>query len=76
VRSRWLRVPRGGGGIYLPRVRVGDTVTAGQLLATIADPVSDHVLELRAEIDGVVIGMALPQVVPSGSPLFHVGELR
>jgi len=76
VRSRWLRVPRGGGGIYLPRVRVGDSVSEGQLLATIADPVSDQVHEVRAEADGVVIGMSLPQVVLSGSALFHIGEIR
>jgi uncharacterized protein len=76
VRSSWLRVPRGWGGIYLPRVRLGETVVEGQLLATIADPVSDEVRELHARIGGVVIGMALPQVVLSGSPLFHVGEIR
>jgi len=76
VRSRWLRVPRGWGGIYLPRVGVGDAVVEGQLLATIADPVSDQVHELRAGMGGVVIGMALPQVVISGSPLFHIGEVR
>jgi predicted deacylase len=76
VRSRWLRVPRGGGGIYLPRVRVGDSVSEGQLLATIADPVSDQVHEVRAEAGGVVIGMSLPQVVLSGSALFHIGEIR
>jgi uncharacterized protein len=76
VRSRWLRVPRGWGGIYLPRVRVGDSVTEGQLLATIADPVTDQVHEVRAQAGGVVIGMSLPQVVLSGSALFHIGEVR
>jgi uncharacterized protein len=76
VDSRWLRVPPGRGGIYLPSVRLGDSVTEGQLLATIADPVSDQVHELHAEIGGVIIGMALPQVVLSGYALFHVGEVR
>jgi uncharacterized protein len=76
VRSRWLRVPRGWGGIYLPRVRVGDSVSEGQLLATIADPVTDEVHEVRADNGGVIIGMSLPQVVLSGSALFHIGEVR
>jgi uncharacterized protein len=76
VRSRWLRVPRGQGGIYLPRVGVGDSVTEGQLLATIADPISAQVHELHADLGGVVIGMALPQVVISGSALFHIGEVK
>jgi predicted deacylase len=76
VRSRWQRVPRGWGGIYLPRVQVGDSVAAGQPLGTIADPGSDQVRELRAEMGGVIIGMALPQVVLSGYALFHVGEMH
>lgn len=76
VRSRWQRVPRGWGGIYLPRVRVGDSVAEGQLLATIADPVTDQVHEVRADTGGVIIGMSLPQVVLSGSALFHIGEVR
>jgi hypothetical protein len=38
--------------------------------------VSDQVHELHAEIGGVIIGMALPQVVLSGYALFHVGEVR
>ena len=76
MRSRWVRVPPGMGGIYLPRVRVGDTVAEGQLLATIADPVTDEVHEVHANMAGVVIGMSLPQVVLSGSALFHVGEVR
>jgi predicted deacylase len=72
-RSRWLRVPHRQGGIYLPTVSVGDAVEAGQLVATVTDPVADQVHEIRANEDGVVIGMSLPQVVLSGSALIHVG---
>ncbi len=74
--SRWLRVPQGQGGIYLPTVGVGDAVKAGQLVATIADPVTDEIHEIRATEDGVVIGMSLPQVVLSGSALLHVGTVK
>jgi len=74
--SRWLRVPQRQGGIYLPTVGVGDTVAAGQLLATVTDPMTDQVHEIRANEDGLVIGMSLPQVVLSGSALIHVGRVE
>jgi len=76
ARSSWLRVPRGKGGIYLSAVRLGDSVKAGDLLGTIADPVSDEVYEVRADRPGLVVGAALPQVVLSGYGLFHIGELE
>jgi predicted deacylase len=76
ARSSWLRVPRGKGGIYLSAVRLGDSVKAGDLLGTIADPVSDEVYEIRADRPGLVVGAALPQVVLSGYGLFHIGELE
>lgn len=75
-RSRWLRVPQGQGGIYLPTVRVGDMVTAGQLVATVTDPITNQVHEIRASEDGVVIGMSLAQVLLSGSAVIHVGKVK
>jgi len=75
-KSAWLRAPRGQGGIYLPVVKLGDVVTPGQLLATVTDPVTDVSHEIRASNAGVVVGMALPQVVLSGYGLFHIGELN
>ena len=74
--SRWLRVPKRQGGIYLPTVVVGDTVTADQLVATVTDPITDQVHEIRASEAGVVIGTSLPQVVLSGSALIHVGRVE
>jgi predicted deacylase len=74
--SWWVRTPRGQGGIYLPSVRLGDSVSGGQLLATVTDPVTDARHEIRADQAGVIVGMALPQVVLSGYGLFHVGVLE
>jgi hypothetical protein len=76
ARSSWVRVPRGKGGIYLSAVQLGDSVKAGDLLGTIADPVTDEVYEIHADGPGVVVGAALPQVVLSGYGLFHIGELE
>jgi predicted deacylase len=74
-RSFWVRVPRGQGGIFLPTVALGAAVKKGDLLATVVDPLSDEVHEIRAEGDGTVVGMALPRVVLSGYGIFHIGEL-
>jgi predicted deacylase len=73
--AAWVRVPRGHGGVFMPTVRPGDAVSAQATIATIADPLTDDVFEVRAPRAGVVVGMALPQVVLSGYGLFHIGEL-
>jgi uncharacterized protein len=75
ARSVWQRVPVDQGGIYLPIVELGEKVKTGQLLATIADPVTDVVHRIEAQESGIVIGMAMPQIVLSGYGLFHIGEV-
>lgn len=74
-RSVWQRVPVDQGGIFLPVVSLGERVAPGQLLGTIADPVTDVIHRVLAQEAGVVIGMALPQIVLSGYGLFHIGEI-
>jgi len=76
VRSGWIRVPRGKGGIYLTDVHLGDRVKVGDLLGTVTDPGTDERHEIRSDRDGIVIGAALPQVVLSGYGIFHIGELE
>lgn len=74
--SSWIRVPTGGGGIFLTEVALGDAVEAGDLLGTIADPDTDSVYEVRAHRPGIVIGVAQPQVVLSGYGIFHIGTFE
>ncbi|MBK6736477.1 MAG: succinylglutamate desuccinylase/aspartoacylase family protein [Haliea sp.] len=73
VRSGWVRVPRGQGGIFLTAVKLGDRVEVGDLLGTVTDPVTDIGHEIRADRAGIVIGAALPAVVLSGYGIFHIG---
>lgn len=73
--SSWLRVPPGQGGIYLPKVQLGDHVEEGQLVATVVDPGTDETHGILSKLTGVVVGMALPQVVLSGYGLMHIGEV-
>jgi uncharacterized protein len=75
ARSFWQRVPLDQGGIYLPIVELGDAVKTGQLLGTITDPVTDVVHRIEALETGIVIGMAMPQIVLSGYGIFHIGEV-
>lgn len=76
VKSGWVRVPAGKGGIYLATARLGDTVRDGDLLGTVTDPFTDEVYQIRADRSGVIVGAALPQVVLSGYGVFHIGELK
>jgi len=76
VDDTWIRVPVGQGGIYLPIAPLGKAVKKGELLARITDPITDVMHEIQADRDGMIVGMALPQVVLSGYGLFHVGVLE
>ena len=71
VRSRWVRVE--DGGIMLAQVEVGDRVQAGDVLATVTNPISSHVRVLRSPHSGRVIGRAVNQVVIPGFAAFHIG---
>jgi predicted deacylase len=70
-RSRWVRVD--DGGILIARVHLGDEVHRGMLLGTVTDPVSNDRHEVHAPFAGVVVGMALDQVVIPGFAAFHLG---
>ena len=70
-RTQWVRSD--ASGIYVPFVALGDVVEPGQPVAEITDPFSSERTEIRAPIGGLVIGMALGQVVIPGFALLHIG---
>jgi predicted deacylase len=72
-RTSWVRV-RNEGGIFLSERKPGDSVRAGEKLGTVTDPITETVEIIRAPRDGLLIGMALPQVVLTGFALFHLGN--
>lgn len=73
-RSTWVRANRGG--ILLSEVDLGRRVSAGDLLGTITDPITNARTNIYAPTDGRVIGMALNQVVMPGYAAFHIGLPR
>jgi predicted deacylase len=72
-RTTWVRA-RGAGGIFLSGRKPGEQVRAGETLGTVTDPITETTEVIRAPRDGLLIGMALPQVVLPGYALFHLGN--
>jgi predicted deacylase len=70
-RTQWVRSD--ASGIYVPSVKLGDLVEIGQRVAEVTDPFSSDRVEIRAPVAGLVIGMALGQVVIPGFALLHIG---
>ncbi len=72
-RSSWVRSPRGG---ITHRVRKsGDTVHAGDLLATVTGLFGEEPMEMVSPIDGIVIGHCTLPVVNQGDAIFHIAEV-
>ncbi|MEO5339052.1 MAG: succinylglutamate desuccinylase/aspartoacylase family protein [Magnetococcus sp. MYC-9] len=69
-KSQWVRAPMSG---LLQTTRgLGDFVEAQAQLATIADPIGDTSLEVRASQPGLIIGRAELPVVNQGDALYHI----
>jgi predicted deacylase len=71
--TSWVRV-RDAGGIFLSTRKPGEVIQAGDTLGTVTDPITETVEIIRAPRDGLLIGMAVPQVVLTGYALFHLGN--
>lgn len=71
--TTWERVPLGAGGFFFPEVILGSKVKTGQRLGYLVSPLHDETTVINAKHDGVIIGMAQPQIVLSGYALFHLG---
>lgn len=70
-RSQWLRADTGG--ILLGNVELGEKVSNGDTLGFITNPITNIRTEVKAPIDGRVLGMALDQVVLPGFAAYHIG---
>lgn len=71
--TTWVRVPIGAGGYFFPTARLGQSVSKGERLGTIIDPLTDRQTKVAAVADGDVIGLAAAQIVLSGYALVHLG---
>lgn len=69
--SYWERAPRGG--LFLPRVKLGDTIEPKEELGQIGDPFSGKTTPVYSKKSGVIIGQARNAAVDEGDGVFHVG---
>jgi len=72
-RTTWVRVPLGAGGYFFPEVTLGTKVNTGQRMGYLVSPLDNETTVVNATQDGIIIGMARPQIVLSGYALFHLG---
>jgi predicted deacylase len=70
TRNTWTRSPRDG--LHLPRLEVGQPVTAGQVGAVITDEYGDEVATVSVPHDGVVLFRASSLAICRDDPLFAV----
>jgi len=70
-KSTWVRASRGG--LLFGEVKLGQRVRQGSLLGTITDPITNLRSELRAPVNGRILGMALNQVVLPGFAAYRIG---
>jgi predicted deacylase len=68
--TTWVRAP--ASGIVHARCRLGQRITADQVLANIADPFGQNQTEVRAPTAGILIGRSTLPLAHEGDALFHI----
>lgn len=71
-RSYWLRAERDG--IVITKIKLGQRVKEGQLLANLASPFGGPEKPLKSRSDGIVIAASQIPLVNEGEALFHIAE--
>ena len=72
--TRWIRAPESG--IVRLRVDLGARVVAGQLLATITDPLGLSEYAVRSSDEGIVIGINRLPLIHEGEALLHIANYQ
>jgi hypothetical protein len=68
--TSWLRAPESG--VLRTLVPLGAKVTAGQVIAMVADPLGSSEVPMTAPNDGIVIGRTNLPLVYEGDATFHI----
>lgn len=72
--SKWIRAVESG---MLRTVRgLGETVSEGDIIAYIDEPLDDSIYEIRAPFDGVIIGKSEIPLVQEGDAVFHIADYK
>jgi len=73
-KGKWVRA-RQSGVLYL-QVKLGEKVLKGARMAVIADPLGEGAVEIKAPLDGVVIGCTTNPLVHRGDAIIHLASAR
>lgn len=69
--TKWIRA--NSGGMMFPKFRLGEKVYNKDLLAEIIDPINNKKSLVYSDSEGMLIGIALSQIVLPGYAIFHIG---
>ena len=72
--TSWVRAP--ASGIVSGKVKLGSSVSEGQRLATVSDPLGDAESDILAPFDGIVIGRSNLPLAHEGDALVNLGAFR
>jgi len=72
--TSWVRAP--ASGIFNTDVQLGGSVSKGQRLASINDPLGDSSDVVSAPFDGIVIGCSNLPLAHEGDALFNIAEFK
>lgn len=72
--TRWVRAS--ASGIVTGKAKLGSTISKGQVLATISDPLGDEEATVIAPSDGIVIGRTNLPLAHEGDALFNLGTFK
>ena len=72
--TKWVRSPTSG--IVTGKVQLGSSVSKGQRLATISDPLGTAEFSANAPFDGIIIGRSNLPLAYEGEALFNVAAFR
>ncbi|MFT6632719.1 MAG: putative deacylase [Bacteriovoracaceae bacterium] len=72
--SYWTRAPHSGA--FSSRLKIGERVEAGDVLATITDSFGRNPFVVTAEESGILIGSTLLPLVNQGDAMFHIAVFK
>jgi predicted deacylase len=72
--SGWIRAPESGLVTHI--AQLGDHVTQGDILATIADPYGGFLASITCPVEGVVIGKQNIPLAQEGEAIYHVAYFK
>jgi predicted deacylase len=72
--SFWTRAPHSGA--FSSRLKIGDKINVGDILATITDSFGRNPSKVEAEESGILIGTTLLPLVNKGDAMFHIATFK